>query len=165
MCKALGERQGALPSAIDSARKSIELIEFFRMSPVMAKDEARKLSPAEQHERRRQVIRSHKRGRTHTPIAGEVGLSYTAVSKTTARFDSQGLAGLAPGTRGRRRGQDRALSVEQEQKSVAVRCVALVKTYASWSSAAGLALAHVHTCGFFSSMCERRYPAALGCGS
>ncbi|MBN8777287.1 helix-turn-helix domain-containing protein, partial [Thiomonas arsenitoxydans] len=64
----------------------------------MEKDDARKLSPAEQPERRRQVIRSHKRGRTRTQIAQEVGLSYTAVSKTIARFESQGLAGLAPRT-------------------------------------------------------------------
>jgi transposase len=81
----------------------------------MEKDDARKLSPAEQHERRRQVIRSHKRGRTRTQIAQEVGLSYTAVSKTIERFEALGMAALAPRTRGRRSGEDRALSVEQEQ--------------------------------------------------
>ena len=82
---------------------------------VMEKDDARKLSPAEQHERRRQVIRAHKRGRTRTQIAQEVGLSYTAVSKTIERFEAHGMAALAPRTRGRRSGEDRALSEEQEQ--------------------------------------------------
>ena len=81
----------------------------------MEKDDARKLSPAEQHERRRQVIRAHKRGRSRTQIAKEVGLSYTAVSKTIERFEAHGMAALAPRTRGRRSGEDRALSEEQEQ--------------------------------------------------
>ena len=81
----------------------------------MEKDDARKFSPAEQHERRRQVIRAHKRGRSRTQIAEEVGFSYTAVSKTIARNEELGSIALAPRTRGRRRGEGRALSVEQEQ--------------------------------------------------
>jgi len=106
----------------------------------MEKDDARKLSPAEQHERRRQVIRAHKRGRTRTQIAQEVGLSYTAVSKTIARFESQGLAGLAPRTRGRRSGEDRALSAEQEQAVQRIICERrpeqLKMDFALWSRAA-----------------------------
>ena len=81
----------------------------------MEKDDARRLSPAGQHERRKQVIRAHKRGRTRTQIAEEVGLSYTAVSKTIARYRDLGAAALAPRTRGRRSGQDRALTEAQEQ--------------------------------------------------
>jgi transposase len=81
----------------------------------MEKDDARKLSPAEQHERRRQVIRAHKRGRTRTQIAQEVGLSYTAVSKTIERFEAHGMAALGPRARGRRSGENRALSPDQEQ--------------------------------------------------
>lgn len=42
-------------------------------------------------------------------------MSYTAVSKTIERFEALGIASLAPRTRGRRSGEDRALSVEQEQ--------------------------------------------------
>ena len=60
----------------------------------MKNEDARKLSPAGQHERRRQVIRAHKRGRSRTQIAEEVGLSYTAVSKTIARYEAYGPAGL-----------------------------------------------------------------------
>jgi transposase len=81
----------------------------------MEKDDARKLSPAEQHERRRQVIRAHKRGRTRTQIAQEVGLSYTAVSKTIERFEAHAMAALGPRARGRRSGENRALSSDQEQ--------------------------------------------------
>ncbi len=62
----------------------------------MEKEDARSLSSAEQHERRRQVIRAYKRGRSRTQIAEEVGLSYTAVSKTIARYESLGVAALAP---------------------------------------------------------------------
>ncbi len=110
----------------------------------MEKDDARKLSPAEQHERRRQVIRAYKRGRTRTQIAQGVGLSYTAVSKTIARFETSGLASLAPRTRGRRSGEDRALSVEQEQVIQRTICdkrpEQLKMDFCLWSRAAVLQL-------------------------
>lgn len=80
----------------------------------MDKEDARKLSPAEQHERRRQVVRAYKRGRTRAEIAEDVGLSYTAVGKIIALFESSGMDGLAPRRRGRRTGEDRALTVEHE---------------------------------------------------
>ena len=86
------------------------------------KDDARKLSAGEQHERRRQVIRAHKRGRTRSQIAVEVGLSYTAVSKTIARFEELGMAALAPRTRGRRSGEDRALTPAQEEAIQRIIC-------------------------------------------
>jgi len=110
----------------------------------MEKDDARKLSPAEQHERRRQVIRAHKRGRTRTQIAEEVGLSYTAVSKTIARYEELGSAALAPRTRGRRSGEDRALSAEQEQAIQRTifdrRPEQLKMDFALWSRAAVMQL-------------------------
>ena len=110
----------------------------------MEKDDARKLSPAEQHERRRQVIRAHKRGRSRTQIADEVGLSYTAVSKTIARYEKLGFAALAPRTRGRRSGEDRALSAEQEQAIQRTICdkrpEQLKMEFALWSRAAVMQL-------------------------
>ena len=110
----------------------------------MKKDDAEKLSPVEQHERRRQVIRAHKRGRTRTQIAEEVGLSYTAVSKTIARFEESGQAALAPRRRGRRSGEDRALSQEQEQAIQRTICdkrpEQLKMEFALWSRAAVMQL-------------------------
>ena len=80
----------------------------------MEKDDARKLSPEAQHERRRQVVRAHRRGRTKTQIAEEVGLSHTAVTQVLVRYAAEGLAALAPRRRGRREGADHALTAAQE---------------------------------------------------
>jgi transposase len=110
----------------------------------MENDDARKLSPAEQHERRRQVIRAYKRGRSRTQIAEEVGLSYTAVSKTIARYEAHGAAGLAAQTRGRRKGEDRVLTAEQEQAIQRLICdkrpEQLKMDFALWSRAAVMQL-------------------------
>lgn len=110
----------------------------------MDKDDARKLSPAEQHERRRQVIRSHKRGRTRAQIAIEVGLSHTAVTKAIARYEAEGLAALAPRTRGRRHGEARALTSAQEQAMQRIICdkrpEQLKMEFALWSRAAVMQL-------------------------
>ncbi len=78
------------------------------------KDDARRVTPAEQHERLGQVIRVHKCGRTRTQIAVDVGLSCTAVSKTIDRYEAGGMAALDPQRRGRRAGDQRVLSAEQE---------------------------------------------------
>ena len=73
-----------------------------------------------------------------------MGLSYTAVSKTIARFETSGLASLAPRTRGRRSGEDRALSVEQEQVIQRTICdkrpEQLKMDFCLWSRAAVLQL-------------------------
>ncbi len=110
----------------------------------MEKDDARKLSAGEQHERRRQVIRAHKRGRTRSQIAVEVGLSYTAVSKTIARYEELGMAALAPRTRGRRSGEDRVLTPAQEEAIQRTICdkrpEQLKMDFALWSRAAVMQL-------------------------
>jgi transposase len=110
----------------------------------MEKDDARKLSPLAQHERRKQVIRAHKRGRTRSQIAEEVGLSYTAVTKTISRYEQDGAACLAPRTRGRRSGQDRALTDVQEQAIQRTICdkrpEQLKMQFALWSRAAVMEL-------------------------
>ncbi len=82
----------------------------------MGHEDARKLSPAAQHERRRQVIRAHKRGRNRSQIAQDVGLSYTAVTNTLKRYAQAGMQGLASGKRGRPVFFGRSLTKEQEDR-------------------------------------------------
>jgi transposase len=110
----------------------------------MEKDDARKLTADEQHERRRQVVRAHKRGRSRSQIAEDVGLSYSAVTAILTRYESGGMQALAPRKRGRRQGEDRALTVEQEQKIQGLICdrrpEQLKLEFALWSRAAVMQL-------------------------
>lgn len=103
----------------------------------MDKDDARRLSPSEQHERRRQVIRAWKRGEKKRWIAEAVGLSYSAACKIIDRYEAGGMAALAPCKRGRREGEQRALSVEQEARIRQMICDArpeqLKMEFALWS--------------------------------
>jgi transposase len=108
------------------------------------KRRCKKLGSAEQHERRRQVVRAHKRGRTRSQIAEEVGLSYTTVSKVITRFEAQGMAALVPRKRGRRSDEDRALTPEQEARIQRLICDArpeqLKMDFALWSRPAVMQL-------------------------
>jgi transposase len=81
----------------------------------MEREDARKLSPGERFERRRQVIRAYKRGETRRQIGQDVGLSYTAVSNTIKRYEASGVQGLVSGKRGRPVETGRKLTLEQEQ--------------------------------------------------
>lgn len=80
----------------------------------MDTEDARRLSPAEQHERRRQVIRAYKRGVNKRQIARDVGVSYPGTRKIIARYEAGGMKALAPQKRGRRPGDKRALTADQE---------------------------------------------------
>lgn len=88
----------------------------------MDTEDARRLSPAEQHERRRQVIRAFKRGVRKRQISADVGLSYSATCKIIDRFNEGGMTSLAPRTRGRRTGDKRALTEEQEARVRTMIC-------------------------------------------
>ena len=80
----------------------------------MDKEDGRKLSPDAQHERRKQVIRLHRRGVAVSEIVMATGQSNSGVRKTIATYDVDGWKGLACKQRGRRAGQQRTLSAEQE---------------------------------------------------
>ncbi|MES2040676.1 MAG: winged helix-turn-helix domain-containing protein [Pseudomonadota bacterium] len=85
-------------------------------APAAKKEDARSLSALEQYERRRQVVRAHQRGARKVQIARELGLSYTAVCLIIARYQEQGADAILPHRRGRRSGEGRAMSSEQEQQ-------------------------------------------------
>ncbi len=69
-----------------------------------------------------------------------MGLSYTAVSKTIDRYEAGGMAALAPQRRGRRTGEQRVLSAEQEAHIQHMICdhrpEQLKMDFALWSRAA-----------------------------
>jgi len=110
----------------------------------MDTEDARRISPAEQHERRRQVIRAYKRKVNKRQIAREVGLSYSATCKVIDRFKAGGLAALAPRLRGRRAGDKRVLTPAQEaliRRTICDRRPEQLKMdFALWSRAAVMQL-------------------------
>ena len=62
----------------------------------------RKLAPAAQEERRRQVIGLRQNGVSYAAIAAQVGLSQTGVFDICKRFADKGKKGLVSGKRGRK---------------------------------------------------------------
>lgn len=113
----------------------------------MDKQDARKLEPAAQYELRKQVIRAWKRGRNRVQISEEIGMSYVAVCQIVKRYrlhESQGISALAPLRRGRREGEDRALSTEQETRIQRLICEKrpeqLKMVFALWNRAAVMQL-------------------------
>jgi transposase len=81
----------------------------------MEREDARKLRPAEQLKRRRQVIQAWKHGRNRRQIAAQIGLSYSAVRATINSYKKFGAPGLQSGQRGRPLRSCRKLTIEQEQ--------------------------------------------------
>lgn len=81
----------------------------------MEKENARKQTLEQLHERRKQVVRLHKKGIRIMQIVGMTGLSYPAVRATLDRFAEGGWPSIRPSARGRARGDGRCLSAEQEE--------------------------------------------------
>jgi transposase len=109
----------------------------------MDKQDVRKLAPAAQYELRKQVIRAWKRGRNRTQISNDIGLSYPAVCNIVKRYranEDKGMSALSPQRRGRREGEDRTLSLEQEALIQRMICEKrpeqLKMEFALWSRAA-----------------------------
>lgn len=83
----------------------------------MEKQDARKLAPAAQYELRKQVIRAWKRGGNRVQISDEIGLSYVAVCNIVKRYrtnEDKSISALAPARQGRREGESRTLTPDQE---------------------------------------------------
>ena len=113
----------------------------------MDKQDARKLEPAAQYELRKQVIRAYRRGRNRVQISAEVGLSYPAVCQIVKRFrgsQEKSVSILSPRKRGRRDGEDRKLTPDQEGAIQRLICEKrpeqLKMEFALWNRAAVMQL-------------------------
>ena len=80
----------------------------------MEKENARKQTLEQLHERRKQVVRLHKKDIKIMQIVSMTGLSYPAVRATLDRFAEGGWSAIRPTARGRARGDGRCLSEVQE---------------------------------------------------
>lgn len=80
----------------------------------MDKEDARYQTLEQLYERRKQVVRLHRKGHGVMQIVELTGLSYPAVRRTLDQFAAGGLAAIAPAARGRQSGVGRSLSAEQE---------------------------------------------------
>ena len=81
----------------------------------MEKEDARKQSREVLHERRKQVIRLHRRGVGVMQIVEQTGLSWSGVNTALRLFEQGGAAALKPNARGKKLGSGRSLSAEQER--------------------------------------------------
>lgn len=90
----------------------------------MDKEDARYQTLEQLHERRKQVIRLHKRGIKVMELVQMSGLSYPAVRKVLDLFEQGGWPAIKPAGRGRTKGDARLLTPEQEAhiKGKTARC-------------------------------------------
>ncbi|MFM7461793.1 MAG: IS630 family transposase [Burkholderiales bacterium] len=108
------------------------------------KEDARKLSPDVQHEKRKQVVRLHRRCVNRRQISAMTGLGYTTVCRVIDAYEVGGLAAIEPKTRGRKQGMQRKLDEAQEQTIRQIICdkrpEQLRMRFALWSRQAVLQL-------------------------
>jgi transposase len=107
---------------------------------VMEATDMRSLSRDARHERRVQVIRLRKAGRTYDEIAQQTGLSRTGVFDICKRHEASGAVALRDAPSGRKTGDGRMLEAEQEalvRKLITDRTPDQLKMpYALWTRAA-----------------------------
>ena len=80
----------------------------------MEKIDARKHSPQTQYEIRKQVVRLRKQGLQNNAVAEGLGISVGRASKIWQSYKKEGSKAIRLGKRGRRTGEQRTLSPEQE---------------------------------------------------
>ena len=80
----------------------------------MEKENAAKQTLEQLHERRKQVVRLHKKGIKIMQIVAMTGLSYPPVRAAIDLFEAGGWVAIRPTSRGRSRGDGRVLSAVQE---------------------------------------------------
>ena len=84
----------------------------------MEKRDARTLKIAAQQELRNQVVRMRKKGMKNPEIAVLVGLSSTTISGIWSKYKKGGMKAITIQKRGRRVGEKKNLSKEQEAKLI-----------------------------------------------
>jgi transposase len=106
----------------------------------MDKEDARYQTLEQLHERRKQVVRLHRKGLGVMAIAAMTGLSYPAARWAIDLYEEGGYGALKPTPRGRESGQGRTLTAEQEaviQRTICdKRPEQLKMEFALWSRAA-----------------------------
>jgi transposase len=88
----------------------------------MDKEDARTQSRDVLHERRKQVVRLHRKGTGVMCIVEQTGLSWGAVNAAICLYESGGWNELKPNARGKKAGSGRALTSEQEDAIRAIIC-------------------------------------------
>ncbi len=81
----------------------------------MEKENARKQTLEQLHERRKQVVRLHKKGIKIMQIVAMTGLSYPPVRAAIDLYETGGWSAVRSAARGRLRGDGRVLSQAQEE--------------------------------------------------
>lgn len=110
----------------------------------MEREDARKQSREVLHERRKQVIRMHRKGVPVMQIVEHSGLSWSAVNAAITRYLTVGAGQLKPAARGRKKGSERMLSESQERAVRQIICdkrpEQLKMEFALWNRAAVMQL-------------------------
>ena len=75
-----------------------------------------RLSPTQQYEIRKSIIRLLKQGKNNQEIAETLDVSERHVRATKKAYAEHGIAGIKPKVRGRRKGEKRILTPEQERE-------------------------------------------------
>jgi transposase len=82
----------------------------------MDKEDVRKHTLEQLHERRKQVVRLHNKGHKVMKIVERTGLTYPTVRSAIDLFTQGGWPAIRPTPRGRTKGEGRLLTIEQENR-------------------------------------------------